>query len=391
MRGILLAFTLFITMLTALTAGVTSPPAKEPAWKTAYIKRGFVGNYDANWAGGLGATLRMRVPIPVAGTKVRLSVRGCWDATTELTKLALVKGADDQGTSTGPVYPITFAGQPGLTLDKGLKEATSDVIDIPMTPGAWYLEERYASQHYPYAYDIDKAFTEAGDHFGKPTLAGNADCYLGIVYRIDVLTTDKRPTVICYGDSITHGYSAPSNGGKRYPDLLAKILNRPTLNLGMNGDIITQSGGVPDLCASLPGADTVIFLMGINDIISNAGFTKETYVQCARRVIDGCRDRKLKIFLGTLPPAAGYAAFDKDPAKEQLRQAINAWIRTDAVADGVIDFDATLADPKTPGKFNPDSQSGDWLHPNATGYRKMAEAAAQVLKDTRKDTSSTSH
>ncbi len=365
-----------------LLAAVAAWGAEAPAWKTVYFKRGFVGNYDANWAGGVGATLRMRVPIPVAGTQVRVYVRGCYDAETVLTRMALVKGAADAGTIAGPLFPVQFAGQPGLTLAKGLKEAVSDPLDVPVTPGLWYLEDSYSSAKFPYAYDVDREFSDAADSFEKPTLAKQVTCHVGVVYRIDVLTPDTRPVVVCYGDSITHGYNSTPNAGHRYPDLLAKKLDRPVLNLGVNGDVIKYTGGTVGMIGGLQGVDTVVFLMGINDIISDAKFTKEDYVQDAQRVIEGCRARKWKLYLGTLLPASGFKAFDADPAKEALRQAINTWIRTEAKADGVIDFDAALADPQAPTKFRADCQSGDWLHPNDAGYAKMAEAAAKVMGTT---------
>ena len=372
-------YTLLFVML-LLLGTVVGWSAEEGAWKTAYFKRGFVGNFDANWAGGLGATLRMRVPISFAGTKVRLYARGCYDAETELTKMALVKGADDQGKITGPLYPVLFSGQQELKLEKGLKEAVSDPVDVPVTPGTWYLEDRYASQKFPYAYDVDKEFTESGDKFDSPTLAKSTGSRLGIIYRIDVFTTDTRGTVACYGDSITHGYASTPNAGHRYPDILAKLLDRPTLNLGVNGDVIKYAGGAPGVLKSLPGVDTVVFLMGINDIISDPHFSKADFTKYARFFIDGCHARKLRVYIGTILPASGNKAFDKDPAKETLRTDINKWISAESGADGVIDFASTLADPANPAKFNADYQSGDWLHPNDAGYQQMAEAVAKVLR-----------
>ena len=42
--------------------------------------------------------------------------------------------------------------------------------------------------------------------------------------------------------------------------------------------------------------------------------------------------------------------------------------------DAVIDFDAVVRDPDHPTQLRPDWNSGDWLHPNAAGYKAMAEA-----------------
>ena len=367
-----------------LCGAVACAGAQEGAWKTVYVKRGFVGNYDAGWAGGVGATLRMRVPMPCDATRVRVFLRGCYDAETELAKMALVKGVDNLGKITGPCYPVLFAGQPTLKLAKGLKEAVSDPLDVPVRAGIWYLEDMYASQKYPYAYDVDREFAQVGDHFDQETLPRPITCRVGTVTRIDVFTTDTRPTVLCYGDSITHGYASTPNAGHRYPDILATLLNRPTLNMGVNGDVIIYAAGMPGMLRSLAGVDTVVFLMGINDIISNPKFTTDTYIQSAQRVIAGCKAQKVAFYIGTILPAGGDKAFDNDPAKEAMRQKINTWIRTKSGADGVIDFDAALTDPHNPTKLKVDFQSGDWLHPNDAGYQLMAETAARVLDPTRK-------
>ncbi len=354
---------------------------EQGAWHTAYVKRGFVGNYDAGWAGGVGATLRMPVAIAFAGTRVRVHVRGCFDAETVLTKMALVRGADEKGKIAGPLYPITFAGQPGLTLAKGLKEAVSDPIDVPITPGAWYLEDCYSSQKYPYAYEVDGEYSEAGDQFEKPTLARTIrGSRLGIVTRVDVFTTDARPILACWGDSITHGYNSTPFAGHRYPTLLGKLLDAPTLNFGVNGDQAVRTGGMAGEIGAAPGVGGVVFLMGINDIIGNPKFTKDSYVQAVKTVIAGCRQRQWKFYLGTILPAGGCKSFDADPAREALRVEINDWIRTKSGADAVIDFAAALADPAQPTKLQADYQSGDWLHPSDAGYQKMAETAAAVIK-----------
>ncbi|HZC51830.1 MAG TPA: SGNH/GDSL hydrolase family protein, partial [Mycobacterium sp.] len=59
---------------------------------------------------------------------------------------------------------------------------------------------------------------------------------------------------------------------------------------------------------------------------------------------------------------------------EAIRQAANDWIRTSGAFDGVIDFDKVMRDPADPEALNPSYDSGDHLHPNATGMQAMADA-----------------
>ena len=54
--------------------------------------------------------------------------------------------------------------------------------------------------------------------------------------------------------------------------------------------------------------------------------------------------------------------------------AINRWIRTSGAFDGVINFARAVADPRNPEILKPAYDSGDHLHPDAAGYRAMANA-----------------
>jgi len=366
-------------LLLALLATVTLSAADEGVWKTAFVKRGFVGAADAGWTGGLGATQRMRTPLQFGGTKVRVHVCGAFEHDVDLTKMALVKGADDRGRISGDLFPVLFSGRQDLKLPKGLKKAVSDDLSIPATPGTWYVQDQYASQRFPYAYEVDRGFCEAGDAFAKETLTKPLTCRTGVLYRVDVFTTDPRPTILCYGDSITHGYNSTPNTDRRYPAILGKLLDRPVLNLGQNGDLVSQAMSVPGTVKGLAGVDTVIFLMGINDIVSGGKVNSaRAYGDIVRQVIAGCHHLERKLYIGTIPPAGGFAQFDAHPAMETLRKEINAWIAQGNGADGVIDFAAALADPANPAKLKADCQS-DRLHPNDLGYQRMAEAAAQLL------------
>jgi lysophospholipase L1-like esterase len=53
---------------------------------------------------------------------------------------------------------------------------------------------------------------------------------------------------------------------------------------------------------------------------------------------------------------------------------VNAWIRANKTADGLIDFDKVVEDPNRPGYINPAYDCGDHLHPNDAGYQAMAKA-----------------
>ena len=371
-------FALVVAVLFNLLAMVgTVTAAEEGTWKTTFIKRGNVGLFEAAWAGGPGATQRMRTPLQFAGTQIRVHVRGDYTNEIELTRMALVKGADDHGRISGTPFPISFAGKDQLKLAKNAATAVSDAMHIPVTAGTWYIEDQYASPKFPYAYEVDLGFYAAGDAFAQESMDKTLTCRTGVLTQVDVFTTDPRASILCYGDSITHGFNSTPNTDQRYPAILGQLLKRPVLNLGQNSDLAIYGRNMASATHEVLGVDTVIFLMGINDLIGGK-MSKETYADIIHTVIQGAKAQQRKIYIGTILPAGGYAAFDADPAKETLRTAINAWIRLGNGATGVIDFAAALADPAKPDHLRADCQS-DWLHPNDLGYRRMAESAAAAL------------
>jgi len=368
-----------LALTLAFLASISLTLAEEGTWKTAFVNRGFCGLSDANWSGGLGATHRMRTPLQFDGTKVRVFVRGDFQNDESLTKMALVKGADDDGKITGTPFPILFGGSEKLILLKTVQTFGSDEMPVAITRGTWYIEDQYSCQKFPYAFEVDHGFYEAGDNFAKEKLANILKFRTSGLYRVDVFTTDPRALILCYGDSITYGYNSTPNTDHRYPSILGKLINRPVLNLGQNGDLALWGGSMPITTREFLGVDTVIFLMGINDILSGGKINSaQAYGATVQKVIDGCKSLRKKIYIGTLLPAGGNATFDAHPAMETLRQEFNAWIRQGNGADGVIDFDVALADPTHPTKLKAEYQS-DWLHPNDAGYQKMAETAAQAL------------
>jgi lysophospholipase L1-like esterase len=88
----------------------------------------------------------------------------------------------------------------------------------------------------------------------------------------------------------------------------------------------------------------------------------------------------MRIYGATLTPFQG-AGYYTD-AGEQTRQQVNAFLRSNTVFDGTIDFDKAVADPTHPGQLLPKYDRGDHLHPSDLGYAAMA--AAVHLKDLRR-------
>src|SRR5690606_17898655 len=98
------------------------------------------------------------------------------------------------------------------------------------------------------------------------------------------------------------------------------------------------------------------------------------YKQLAARA----HDFGVKVYGVTLIPFRGLDPAERgpynSPVKEDLRQAVNRWMRTCDTFDAVIDFEAVMEAPTVPGAMNPEYDSGDHVHPGPKGYQAMADS-----------------
>jgi lysophospholipase L1-like esterase len=125
----------------------------------------------------------------------------------------------------------------------------------------------------------------------------------------------------------------------------------------------------------------VIVHLGNNDLLfvfNPAEFvTADQIIAGHEQLIRRAQARGLKIYGATLTPFGGF--FFSSAVKEEMRQAVNDWIRTSSKYDAVIDFDAILRDPDFPSRLLPLYDSGDHLHPNDLGYEAMGNAINLML------------
>lgn len=126
---------------------------------------------------------------------------------------------------------------------------------------------------------------------------------------------------------------------------------------------------------SQPGVRYVIVLEGTNDIGAVGQAippSADDLIAAHRQLVERAHAMRLVVYGATLTPNEGASVFTEDGEKK--RQALNTWIRTAQVYDGVIDVDLATRDPAHPTRFLPAYNSGDNLHPNDAGYKAMADA-----------------
>ncbi|MEJ8629761.1 GDSL-type esterase/lipase family protein [Sphingomonas sp. I4] len=98
-----------------------------------------------------------------------------------------------------------------------------------------------------------------------------------------------------------------------------------------------------------------------------------------RQLAERAHAHGIRLIVGTITPFQGSDYYHPGLETEADRQAINRFIRTSGLFDGVIDFDQVVRDPARPDHLRPAYDSGDHLHPSMAGYRAMAEAVPLSL------------
>ena len=131
------------------------------------------------------------------------------------------------------------------------------------------------------------------------------------------------------------------------------------------------------------GVQVVIVWIGLNDLAGAGAFypasenpSVDDVIVGLRQLVGRAHEYGLSILGCTISPMGGNTSlpgFDT-PQHEAAREALNQWIRTSGVFDGVVDADKVLRDPAQPKRLLLAYDSGDHLHPNTDGGRAVANS-----------------
>ena len=356
-------------------------------------------------------TVRQVARVSLGGAKLRIVVSNEYGATPMLLGAAGVGlSAGGSALKAGSAKPATFGGQASITVPAGAR-VVSDPVDLAVPALGSVAVSLYFPEVTPattWHWDgeqtgyISASGNVAGDTDFKPGATTLARLFLT---EILVDATPDTRAVVFYGDSITDGAASTPDANHRWPDILAERLNKAgakvaVVNEGISGArILRDRMGVNALARfdrdvlSQPRADTVVLMMGINDIgwpdtilvpKGEPAPSAEDVIAGYKQLIAQAHMKKMRIVAATLTPFED--TFHGGPlfgyyseAKEAKRQAVNQWIRTGGAFDGVIDFEAATKDAANPKHMRADFDSGDHLHPNDAGYKAMAEAVDLTL------------
>lgn len=164
--------------------------------------------------------------------------------------------------------------------------------------------------------------------------------------------------VVAFGDSLTYGTGA--NEAESYPAVLGQLIGRKVVRSGVPGEM--TSGGLARLESVIEEHRPALVIVGLggNDMLRKVGDAQ--IKDNLRRIIQALQARGITVVLFGVPkPALVTSApeFYEELAKE-FRIPYEGKIVTSVL-------------------YRPDEKS-DPIHPNAKGYRRMAEALAELLK-----------
>ena len=164
--------------------------------------------------------------------------------------------------------------------------------------------------------------------------------------------------VLAFGDSITYGSGAGPQ--ESYPAVLAQLINRRVVGEGVPGEV--TANGLQRLPEVLDEVKPKILLLclGGNDMLRKVeSVATESNL---RTMVRMARDRGIAVVLIAVPKPAlfgGNASFYQAIAKED-----DLHLESEILKDILYDNEFK-ADP---------------IHPNAKGYRRLAEAIAELLR-----------
>ena len=354
-----------------------------------------------------GVTYREIVHASAGGAAVRVVVTnefGSEPLTISALRIAASKGGSAIDLTTAKT--VTFGRQNSVTLPAGTM-AISDSVSMELQSFAdiavsLFLPPQQVSRSTVHSYALQTNYEATGNVVDAETLTAPVEAsswhfLKGVEVKLDEAHSIGGD-IVALGDSITDGAASKPNTNTRWPDVLARrvqaderLSETGVLNAGINGNRLLYDGDGESALRRLDrdvlakaNVRYLIVLEGINDIghivtasSSDPAKTAQDIIRALEQIALRAHSHGIKVIGGTMTPYENckYAS----PEGENMREAVNDWIRTSKELDGVADFDKIVRDPAHPTRFLPVYDSGDHLHPNSAGLRAMANGIDLTL------------
>ncbi len=195
----------------------------------------------------------------------------------------------------------------------------------------------------------------------------------------------QQIVIVAMGDSTTAGTpgwmsprEAPPNGRGDETSQYAYWLTQAhpewdVRNMGVNGERSDQIRArfEQDVIAQHPAV--VVIVAGVNDVYQ--GRPASHAIAQLKAMYERAREAGIRVIAGSIIPYDSASI-----AQNRVMQTINNWIREYVAADPnarFVDTRAAAAAPRDPDRL---ASSPDGLHPDAAGYRRMADTIRPAIE-----------
>lgn len=164
--------------------------------------------------------------------------------------------------------------------------------------------------------------------------------------------------ILAFGDSLTFGTGAATD--ESYPVVLERLIGRRVVNAGVPGEITNEGLARLPMVLESERPALLILCHGGNDLLRH--LSKQQTANNLRAMIRLAKERGVAVVIIAVPsPGISLSppSFYREIASE-MKIPIEESVLTTVLSNG--------------------SLKADYIHPNAVGYRRLAESIATLLK-----------
>lgn len=168
----------------------------------------------------------------------------------------------------------------------------------------------------------------------------------------------KDAVILAFGDSLTFGTGA--DPAQSYPAVLGELINRRVVNSGVPGEVTTE--GLSRLPEVLERERPALLLLchGGNDQLRRQNL--QQMANNIKEMIHLARQRGIAVILIAVPEPG--LSLSPSSIYMKISKEMSVPIEEDALSD----------------ILSTRSLKSDFIHPNAAGYRRLAESIAALLR-----------